>query len=52
MCIRDSINVVPVSSVDSVLKIALTKELKPVDWVEVETISKTGKNDKPPIQTH
>jgi len=50
--VKDDINVVPVSSVDSVLKIALTKELKPVDWVEVETISKTGKNDKPPIQTH
>ena len=33
-------------------KIALTKELKPVDWVEVETLPKTGKDDKTPAQTH
>jgi ATP-dependent Lon protease len=29
-----------------VLKLALTKELKPVEWNEVEKISETKKDDK------
>ena len=33
--------IIAVKSVDEVLKIALTKNLKRVDWVEVEQISKT-----------
>ena len=32
--------------VDDVLKIALTKELKKIDWVEVEKISDGKKDDK------
>ena len=31
--------IIPVKNVDEVLKIALTKPLKRVDWVEVEQIS-------------
>ena len=31
---------------DEFLKIALTKELKKVEWVEVEKISKSQKEDK------
>ena len=50
--VKEDIKVTPVSSVDNVLKIALTKELKPVDWVEVETLSKSVKDDKTTAQTH
>ena len=35
-----------VKTVDEVLKIALTKELKKVEWSEVENISKTKTNEK------
>ncbi len=45
----EDIKIVPVNSVDSVLRHALTKELKAVEWVEVETISKS---EKAPAQTH
>jgi len=38
--IRKNIEIIPVKNVDEVLKHALTKELKRVDWVEVEQVSK------------
>jgi ATP-dependent Lon protease len=38
--IKKNIEIVPVKNVDEVLKHALTKELKRVEWVEVEKISK------------
>ena len=41
--ITDDIKITPVENADQVVKIALTKELKPTEWVEVD-ISK--KNDK------
>ena len=50
--IKSDIKLTPVSLVDNVLKIALTKELKPVEWVEVETISKSGKSEKSQASTH
>jgi len=50
--IIDEIEIILVSSVDDVLKYALTKELKPVDWVEVDTLPKSGKDDKAQAQTH
>ena len=50
--VKDDIKLTPVSLVDNVLKIALTKELKPVEWVEVETISKSGKSEKSQASTH
>ena len=36
-----------VKTVDEVLKIALIKELKPVEWIEVETLQKTKSGEKP-----
>jgi len=50
--IIDEIEIIMVSSVDEVLKNALTKELKPVNWVEVDALPKTGKDDKAQTQTH
>ena len=50
--IIDEIEIILVSSVDDVLKYALTKELKPVNWVEVDTLPKSGKDDKAQAQTH
>jgi len=50
--IKDEIEIIIVSSVDDVLKYALTKELKPVDWVEIDTLPKSGKDDKAQAQTH
>ena len=44
--VKKDIKITPVSIVDEVLKIALTKELKKVEWVEVEKISKSQKEDK------
>jgi ATP-dependent Lon protease len=35
----DGIKIIPVKHVDEVLKIALTKEPKPIDWIEVEHVS-------------
>jgi len=50
--IIDEIEILPVSSVDEVLKHALIRELKPVNWVEVDTLHKSGKDDKTQAQTH
>ena len=41
--ILENIDVKPVKNVDDVLKIALTKPLKRVEWVEVDQISKKKK---------
>ena len=38
--------VIPVKNVDEVLKIALTKPLKRVEWVDVDQISKKIKSKK------
>ena len=45
--ILDNIEIKPVKSVDEVLKIALTKELKPVEWIDVESLPKTKTVEKP-----
>jgi ATP-dependent Lon protease len=42
--IKDDIKITPVETADEVLKLALTKELKRVEWVEVENISKSEKD--------
>ena len=39
--VKEDIKITPVKVVDDVLKIALTKELKRVEWVEVDNISKS-----------
>ena len=43
--VKDDIKITPVEVVDEVLKLALTKEFKKVEWVEVENIAKS-KEDK------
>jgi len=48
--IIDDIKITPVEHADEVLKIALTKELKRVDWVEVEKISKPDDKSQASIQ--
>jgi ATP-dependent Lon protease len=50
--IIDEVEITLVSCVDEVLKNALVKELKPVNWVEVDTLPKKGKDDKAQTQTH
>ncbi len=44
--VREDIKIIPVETADEVLKIALTKELKPVEWNEVDKISEAKKDDK------
>ena len=44
--ILDNIEIKAVKDVDEVLKIALVKELKPVEWIEVENLPKTS-GEKP-----
>ena len=44
--VKEDIKISSVEVVEDVLKIALTKELKPVEWVEVENISKSENDDK------
>ena len=49
--VLDSIEIIPVKNVDEVLKVALTKPLKRVEWVEVDQISKKDKLKKE-LSTH
>jgi len=49
--ILNSMEVIPVKNVDEVLKVALTKSLKRVEWVEVDQISKKEKLKKE-LSTH
>ena len=48
--IIDDIKITPVAHADEVLKIALTKQLKRVEWVEVEKISKPEDKSQASIQ--
>ena len=45
--ILKDLEVLPVKNVDQVLKIALTKELKPIEWIEVENLPKSKSGEKP-----
>tara|TARA_Y100001970_G_scaffold258014_1_gene337436 strand:- start:3227 stop:5554 length:2328 start_codon:yes stop_codon:yes gene_type:complete len=47
--IKKSVEIIPVKNVDEVLKLALTKPLKRVEWVEVERIAK--RNNQKTTQT-
>ena len=49
--ILESMEIIPVTNVDEVLKVALTKPLKRVDWVDVDAISKENK-PKEELSTH
>ena len=42
--IIDDIKITPVEYADQVIKIALTKELKPTEWVEVDMSKKDDKS--------
>ena len=42
--VKDGLAIVTVKNVDEVLKLALTKELKPVEWSEMEQISNKKEN--------
>ena len=48
--ILESMEIITVKNVDEVLKIALTKPLKRVEWVEVNKISKN--KEKEELSTH
>jgi ATP-dependent Lon protease len=48
--ITSDIKITPVEHADEVLKIALTQELKRVEWVEVEKISKSDDKSQASIQ--
>ncbi|MDC0433511.1 endopeptidase La [Pelagibacteraceae bacterium] len=49
--ILEMMEIIPVKNVDEVLKVALTKPLKRVEWVDVDQISKKDK-DKKELSTH
>jgi len=49
--VLDTIEVIAVKNVDQVLKIALTKPLKRVEWVDVDQLSKKEKLKKE-LSTH
>ena len=49
--VLDSIEIIPVKNVEEVLKVALTKPLKRVEWVDVDQISKKTKL-KEELSTH
>jgi predicted ATP-dependent protease len=42
----DNIEIITVKTVDEVLKAALTKELKPIEWIEVENLPKSKDGEK------
>ena len=49
--VLDSVEIIPVKNVDEVLKVALTKPLKRVEWVEVDQLSNKEKLKKE-LSTH
>ena len=51
--ILNDIEIITVKTVDEVLKIALVKELKPVEWIDVESLPKSKSGEKSaPESTH
>ena len=49
--ILESMDIIPVKNVDEVLKVALVKPLKRVEWVDVDQIAKKDKTKKE-LSTH
>jgi ATP-dependent Lon protease len=45
--ILDDLEITTVKTVDEVLKIALTEELKPIEWIEVENLPTSKSAEKP-----
>ena len=50
--VKEDIKLTIVSNVDEVLKIALTKEIKPIKWVEVDTLTESNKDQETPASRH
>ena len=50
--IRKSIEIISVKTVDEVLKHALTKELKPIKWAEIDQVSNKNKEKSEVTSTH
>ena len=44
--VKDGLNIIPVRNVEEVLKIALTKDLKPIQWTDIENSLSTSKNSE------
>ena len=44
--ILDDLEIVTVKTVDEVLKIALTRELKPIEWIDVKNLPKSESGEK------
>lgn len=52
---KRGLEIIPVSSVDEVLKHALTKPLTPIEWIEpadVDPVATNNKDDDRSIVTH
>ena len=51
--ILGNIELIPVKNVDEVIKIALIKKLKPIEWIDVESLAKSKSGQKQaPESTH
>ena len=50
--ILNDLEITTVKTVDEVLKVALVKELKPIEWIEVESIPKSSNEKNVPGSTH
>ena len=54
--VKKGLELIPVSTVDEVLELALSSPVIPIEWVEVEAVSSVGKGaqqgDQEPIITH
>ena len=50
--IKNDMEIIPVKNVDEVLKVALTKPLKRVEWVEVEQINKNNNQKSSTTSRH
>ena len=49
----NDLEITTVKTVDEVLKVALVKELKPVEWIDVESLPKSKSSEKSvPGSTH
>ena len=44
--VKDDIKIIPVEYADEAIRLGLTKELKLIEWTEVEDLSKSKKEDK------
>jgi ATP-dependent Lon protease len=49
--VLESVEIIPVKNVDEVLKVALTKPLKRVEWVDVDQLPNKDKTKKE-LSTH